>query len=185
MKKLKSVKSIPLKYIKSILKIDPLSPSGLTWIPRKNNLRWNNIHANKPAGCKHKSTVNQYKSWVVGINYNNKKILTCSRIIFLLHNGFLTEGKQVDHIDNNSLNNNPDNLRELTNRQNSYNRKLPKNNTSGHKGVSWSKKSKKWKVEIIVNGKSHYFGLYEKLEDAIKVAIQARKKLHGTFGRIK
>jgi len=186
MKKLKSINGIPLFYIKSILKIDPTSPSGLTWLPRKNDLGWNNIHANKPAGGQHKSTINQYKSWVINISYNsNKKKLTCSRIIFLLHNGYLTEGKQVDHKDVNSLNNNLNNIRELTPRQNQYNRKIQKNNTSGHKGVYWHKKSGKWMVRMRKNGKEYYFGLYVNKEDAIKVAIAARKKLHGDFGRNK
>jgi len=40
-------------------------------------------------------------------------------------------------------------------------------------------------VRIKKNGKNYFFGYYEKLEDAIKVAIKARKKLHGTFGRDK
>ena len=35
MKKLLSIKKIPIEYIQSILKIDPNSPSGLTWIPKE------------------------------------------------------------------------------------------------------------------------------------------------------
>ena len=38
-------------------------------------------------------------------------------------------------------------------------------------------------VRINANGKSYYFGTYVNKEDAIKVAIAARKKLHGEFGR--
>jgi len=183
MKKLKSINGIPLPYIKSILKIDPLSPSGLAWLPRK-NMQFNSYCANKAAGGQHKSTVNQYKSWVVPISYkNNKKNYTCSRIIFLLQNGYLTEGKQVDHKDGNSLNNKVNNLRESTFAQNQHNRKIQKNNTSGHKGVYWHKKSGKWMVRMRKNGKAYYFGTYTNKEDAIKVAIEARKKLHGNFGR--
>jgi hypothetical protein len=36
-----------------------------------------------------------------------------------------------------------------------------------------------------MHGKEHYFGMYVNKEDAIKVAIAARKKLHGEFGRDK
>jgi hypothetical protein len=38
-------------------------------------------------------------------------------------------------------------------------------------------------VRIRLNGKLYNFGLHEKLEDAIKVATEARNKLHGEFGR--
>jgi hypothetical protein len=64
-----------------------------------------------------------------------------------------------------------------------HNSKVPKNNTSGHKGIFWHKASGKWEVRIRLNGKLQNFGLHEKLEDAIEVAIAARKKLHGEFGR--
>ena len=183
MKKLKSINGIPLSYIQSILKIDPLSPSGLAWLPRK-NMQFNSYCANKAAGGQHKSTINQYKSWVVTISYkNNTKRYTCSRIIFLLTKGYLTKGKFIDHQDNNALNNNPDNLRESTKGQNAQNRGMRSDNSSGHKNVFWHKEKDKWHVRIRKNGKCHYLGFYVNLEDAIKVAIEARKKLHGEFGR--
>ena len=105
--------------------------------------------------------------------------------MLLLHNGYLTTGKEVDHKDDNSLNNKVNNLRESTPAENQQNSKFRNNNTSGHKGVYWSKERNKWVVRICLNGKLHFFGYYKNKEDAIKVAIEARKKLHGTFGRIK
>ena len=101
----------------------------------------------------------------------------------MLHHGFLTKGKCIDHIDGNPLNNKVENLRESNRKQNSQNSKLRSDNKSGHKGVYWHKKSGKWRVVIKANGKRHYFGLYENKEEAIRVAIEARKKLHGEFGR--
>lgn len=182
MKKLKSTNGIPLSYIQSVLKIDPSSPSGLTWLPRE-DIRF--IFENKPAGNKY-TDKRGYTAWTSEITYNGKSYkVICSRIIFLLHYGYLTKGKCIDHIDNNSSNNNLKNLRESTNSQNSQNRKKQKNNTSGHKGIFWHKATGKWYVMITSNGKNNSFGLYEKLEEAIKVSIAARKKLHGTFGRIK
>jgi len=179
-----SIREIPLSHIQSILKIDIDSPSGLIWLQRKNKtIKQNSLYANKYAGCKD-TNHDGYKKWSLTISYLGKsKTFMASRIVFLLHNGYLTKGKEVDHIDGNSLNNNPINLRETNRSQNCYNSKISKNNTSGHKGVTWCKKSKKWKVAINANGKYHYFGLYVNLEDAIKVAIETRKKLHGEFGR--
>jgi hypothetical protein len=117
-------------------------------------------------------------------SYNGKRYnLKCHRVIFLLHKGYLTKGKCIDHIDNNASNNNPDNLRESLQSQNVRNSKLSKTNTSGYKGVYWHKATSKWRVQIKLNGKIYNFGLFVNKEDAIKVAIEARKKLHGEFGR--
>jgi HNH endonuclease/AP2 domain len=184
MKKLKSVNGIPLSYIKSIVKIDSSSPSGLTWLSRDDK-KWSFKFANQTVGSKHANKCG-YEKWTTIIYYNSKACnLKCSRIIFLLHKGYLTKDKIIDHIDNNSLNNKIENLREGTRSQNQHNSKLPKNNTSGYKGVIFHKASGKWRVRIKMHGKEHYFGMYVNKEDAIKVAIAARKKLHGEFGRDK
>ncbi|ECH9128545.1 HNH endonuclease [Salmonella enterica subsp. enterica] len=45
--------------------------------------------------------------------------------------------KEIDHIDNNKLNNSIGNLREVTHQLNQLNMPLRSNNTSGVKGVNW------------------------------------------------
>ena len=187
--KLTSIKRIPIEYIQSILKIDPNSPSGLTWIPKegisRNIKSWNSKHANKKAGSKHIS-IKKCLSWKIGFRYLGKYIsFKCSNIIFLLHNGYLTKNMLVQHIDHNPFNNKPDNLRECTRSQNTQSNKLRKNNTSGHKGICWYASKSKWVVRIRKNGKNHFLGLFANKEDAIKTSIEARKKLHGDFGRDK
>ena len=189
MEKLHSIKGIPLKHIQSILKIDLNSPSGLTWLPKegasRNTKSWNTKYANKKAGNKHIS-IQKCLSWKIGFRYFGKYMgFKCSNIIFLLHNGYLTETMFIQHIDHNPFNNKPDNLRECTRSQNTQSHKLRKNNTSGHKGVFLTRDKLKWYVMIKLNDKSYYFGTYVNKEDAIKVAIESRQKLHGAFGRIK
>lgn len=191
MKKLKSIKGIPLKYIQSVVKIDSKSLSGLTWLPRQDiRKEWNSVKEwNAKNAYNNAGSVNTnqdgYKKFVIMIRYNNKQYnLTISRVVLLLKNGYLTEGKIIDHIDGNSLNNIVTNLREVTPSQNNMNSKLPKNNTSGCKGVCWDKSRNKWMVQICY-GKVKFTGRYDNEEDAIKASIEARKKLHGTFGRIK
>jgi hypothetical protein len=46
--------------------------------------------------------------------------------------------------------------------------KLPKNNTSGHKGVWFDKSRGKWSAYINVHRKKIHLGRYTKIEDAIK-----------------
>jgi len=111
------------------------------------------------------------------ITIDHKKYLS-HRLIFLYHKGFLP--KYIDHRDNNSSNNKIENLRVCNQVQNGRNRKIGKNNTSGIKGVSWSKISKKWTVSIVTRSK-RYFGSYDDLELAGLVASEVRDKYHGEF----
>lgn len=50
---------------------------------------------------------------------------------------------------------------------NSYNDQIGANNTSGVKGVSWFKKSSKWRSQITYNYKVYHLGLYSNINDAI------------------
>jgi DNA-binding transcriptional MerR regulator len=50
--------------------------------------------------------------------------------------------------------------------------KRAKNNTSGHTGVSFIKRRKKWEAAIYLRGKTIHLGIFDRIEDA----IQARKK---------
>lgn len=56
--------------------------------------------------------------------------------------------KNPDHADKNGLNNKRNNLREATKGQQSANRNLQSNNTSGYKGVYWDKRYKNGVLEL-------------------------------------
>ena len=107
------------------------------------------------------------------------RIYKAHRLIFLMHKGYLPV--EIDHIDGNKLNNRIDNLREATRAQNIFNRGLMKTNTSGVKGVSWSKERNKWEVQMYVDGKKHNIGRFENLEVAKAMAIAFRQQHHGEF----
>ena len=64
----------------------------------------------------------------------------------------------IDHIDNNTLNNNVENLQIITNRENTS--KDKKNKTSKYTGVSWHKNKKKWECNIRIKGKSTFLGYF-------------------------
>lgn len=90
----------------------------------------------------------------------------------------------TDHIDGNTLNNCRANLRVATASQNQCNKGVQKNNTSGHKGVVWCKRSSRWRATVNVNGKGISLGYFRCLEDAINARREGVMKYHGEFARI-
>ena len=89
--------------------------------------------------------------------------------------------KCIDHKNNNKLDNTISNLRWCTNTQNSYNRQLNKNSTSGIKGINWNKINKNWRVRISFNNKEINLGSFKNIEDA-KIARQLKAiELYGEF----
>ncbi len=57
--------------------------------------------------------------------------------------------------------------------------KPPKTNTSGIRGVSWSRKKQDWEAYIKFQGKLYHLGHYKKLEDAAKARARAEEKFFG------
>lgn len=53
--------------------------------------------------------------------------------------------------------------------------KPPKNNTSGIRGVSWSKQCQCWEAYIKFRGTYYHLGHYQKIEDAAKVRARAEE----------
>ncbi|MCJ7828762.1 MAG: AP2 domain-containing protein [Dehalococcoidia bacterium] len=91
------------------------------------------------------------------------------------------DGIKSDHKDHNGLNNQRYNLRKCTDTQNRYNQKPQRWHSSKYKGVSWSKKEKRWKARITYNSKDYRLGCYKNEIDAAKVYDIAAKKLFGEF----
>ena len=81
----------------------------------------------------------------------------------------LAKGEDTDHINGNSLDNRRENLRGATRSQNNRNcHRHIANPSSRFLGVSWSKPSEKWRVEIKIGGKRVYLGSYQsEIEAAI------------------
>jgi len=97
-----------------------------------------------------------------------KRVYQVSRVVYFLATSIDPGEFEIDHIDRNPLNNNISNLKLVTSQQQKYNRKLPKNNTSGARGVSWEKAKQAWQVQLYVNKKPKNLGLYScKLEAAL------------------
>lgn len=93
------------------------------------------------------------------------------------------DGKSVDHVNGDGLDNRRANLRAVTHQQNMMNRGAQKNNASGLKGVTWNRRLFKWQAGIKVDGKKHYLGSFDTAELAHDAYKSACKELHGEFGR--
>lgn len=91
------------------------------------------------------------------------------------------EGFKTDHVDGNKLNNLHSNLRTATISENNRNRNKQKNNSSGYKGVSWDKRTRKWLVQLSYNKKRVYIGYFNNLEEAINQYDIECKKYHKNF----
>lgn len=89
--------------------------------------------------------------------------------------------EQVDHIDNDKLNNHLTNLRWATNGENQRNTKIPSINTSGVKGVHFHKPLKKWCARITINNVRNTIGYYDTIEEATLARQLKANELFGEF----
>lgn len=106
--------------------------------------------------------------------------------IILMHR-FLTEapeGMEVDHIDNNSLNNTRSNLRLATKSQNgaSTRRFDADGNVKKSRGVGFYRG--KWTASIKVKGRSIYLGRFDNEHDAKEVYDNAAQQFFGEFAKL-
>jgi hypothetical protein len=89
------------------------------------------------------------------------------------------KGLMVDHINHDTLDNRKENLRIVTNQQNTFNQKL-KNHSSKYKGVTWNSNSEKWCARIRHN-KPIYLGLFKDEKEAGMAYNEGAKKYFGEF----
>lgn len=107
------------------------------------------------------------------------------RIIWKMHMG-VDPICHIDHIDGNKLNNHISNLREATVSENLRNSRLRSDNTTGVKGITYdrsSKRKKRWRAIIMVNQKYIQVGRFMTKDEAVVALDAARLELHGEFAR--
>lgn len=89
--------------------------------------------------------------------------------------------QEIDHINGNSLDNRKQNLRVCDHVQNSKNKMKYKNNTSGFKGVYFSKTLNKFITYVTNNYKKIYFGMFNTAEEALIVYKNKSQELYKEF----
>ena len=98
--------------------------------------------------------------------YVDGKCYLLHRLVFFYHHGYWP--KVVDHIDGDRQNNRIENLQDCSMSENIAKAKLFKTNKTGHKGVSFNKKSVKYESYIWRDYKRYYLGLHKTAEEAHK-----------------
>lgn len=91
------------------------------------------------------------------------------------------KGIAIDHINHNGLDNRRCNLRIATQGQNMCNIRTPSNNTSGFKGVSWAKRTNKWRAYIVKNNKQIHLGTFTDKKLAAFAYNEAAKRIYKEF----
>lgn len=111
--------------------------------------------------------------------YENKRLsILMHRVILGLRHG---DGKQVDHIDGDGLNNQRSNLRICTNTQNQHNRRQRVTGRSKYKGVVWHKQSKRWVAQIRYHPNNIHIGSFDTEEEAAEAYNEKAKELRGEY----
>jgi len=108
----------------------------------------------------------------------NKKTVYMHRLIMVAQ-----KGQEVDHKNNNGLDNRRTNLRICTSSQNKANQRLRVDNKTGYRGINFDKQTGKYRARISFNGKDYSLGRHKFLKDAVR-ARRAALTLHGEFAKI-
>ena len=92
------------------------------------------------------------------------------RLIWIYFNGDIPKGCVVDHIDRDRSNNRIENLRAITQKENTWNRAV--------KGYHFSNRAKKYIAKIKVHRKTIGLGFYDTAIEARKAYLEGKKKYH-------
>ena len=175
------------EQLREILRYEP-ETGKLYWKARPVGM-FSDGNTSAEANCKSWNTKWSGKEAFTAINDSGyrcgrvfDRMYRAHRVIWAVHYGEWPEG-QIDHIDNDRLNNRIGNLREATNSENTRNQGIRKANTSGFKGVSWNSMAKAFHARIGVDGRNTHLGYHATAEAAHAAYCEAAKKYHGEFAR--
>ena len=106
--------------------------------------------------------------------------------IGMLHNFIMhaQDGQMYDHKNTKRLDCRRKNLRLCTYQDNSRNRSIASNNSSGAKGVCWHKKIAKYQAYLQIDRKSKHLGYFDDLIEAARAYNKAARELFGEFAKL-
>jgi hypothetical protein len=118
---------------------------------------WRTVNSGRQALCSLSRGYHLGK--IDGVSYK------AHRVAYAMHHG-VWPVHQIDHIDGCRANNRPENLREVTHKENHQNKSIPSNNTSGIMGVRWHARIRRWGAHIRVGGRLIYLGWFKSIDEA-------------------
>ena len=147
--------------------------TGMCWRVNSQSSNWKLVNSGTSGG---------YTVLLIGAN-----ILNLHRVVaevFLNAGKPLTAQQDVDHkepVDGSHWQDRLSNLRVCSHSENMRNQQLRSNNTSGFKGVHWSKREGKWRAMIQLHGKRQHLGFFPTPEAAAQAYDAAAIRYFGEF----
>lgn len=115
----------------------------------------------------------------LNVNFLGKTYMAHRLAWFYMHGKWPKH--DIDHINGNPSDNSIKNLREATRAENSHNRVLGKNNTSGLRCISQNRRNGYWQINIWRGGHRFFLGEYKDKIKAAQVANEFLRKSDGDF----
>lgn len=119
--------------------------------------------------------------------YFDAKLRDGSGKRIMMHD-LIMKSKYVDHIngEDSRNDNRKENLRLADSEYsfetyNNINKKIQRNNKSGHPGVTWHSRDNVWEVFISINNKQIYLGRYDNYDEALAVRLKAEDEYFGNW----
>lgn len=167
-------KELTQEYLYNILNYN--KDTGIFTWNKRNNKSFNTNFYNKEAG-----TIGNHG--YLAIKVLNKMYLAHRLAWFYIYR--LWPDNDIDHINNNRLDNRIINLREATRKENQQNLKkcYSTNKSTGLLGSSFNKKREKYESHITINYIKYSLGFFDTAEDAHNVYLQVKREKH-PFGEI-
>lgn len=104
------------------------------------------------------------------------------QLVFLYFKGYIPD--YIDHINGDRSDNRIENLRDITNQQNSCNRKGVDGTSSIYKGVTWNRSLSKWQASIHHNYKNIYIGLFDCEIAAANAYDEKALEIHKEYAKV-
>lgn len=173
---MKAKPKLTAEYVRECLAYDA-ETGVLTWKQRprshfKNKQAWSAQKTNFAGTVAGSDTGIGYLSVVIDAQRYGSH-----RLAHLIMTGNWPEA-EIDHVNGVRNDNRWANLRAVTKAQNHQNKRTPLNNTSGFRGVVWSKQRCKWVAQIKLAGKTIHLGIHKTIESARSARIAAEAELH-------